>query len=204
MLTNLDLRRKIVNQFHDTLPMAHPGQYKTMEAIRKCYWWPGLYTFIRNYITGCANCQQHKVNTHPMMLLLILIRPSGARPFATITMDFITDLPVSNGRNLLLVVVNHRLTKGVVFILCTKIFGVLEMANALINNMYRRFGLLDHIISDRGTKFTFQTFREMGQLLWIDHRISMVYHPQTNREMEQVNQELETYLWIYCSNNSTG
>ena len=29
---------------------------------------------------------------------------------------------------------------------------------------------------------------------------SMAYHPQTNGEMERVNQELEIYFQIFCSN----
>ena len=29
----------------------------------------------------------------------------------------------------------------------------------------------------------------------------MAYHPQTNGETEQVNQELEIYFRIFCSNN---
>ena len=54
--TDLELRRNLVSQFHDSAMMGHPGQYKTMEAIRKHYWWPGMYTFIRNYVAGCAVC----------------------------------------------------------------------------------------------------------------------------------------------------
>jgi len=29
----------------------------------------------------------------------------------------------------------------------------------------------------------------------------MAYHPQTDGETEHVNQELEIYLWIFCTNN---
>jgi hypothetical protein len=32
-----ELRRNLVKQFHDLIMMGHPGQYKTMEAIRKHY-----------------------------------------------------------------------------------------------------------------------------------------------------------------------
>jgi hypothetical protein len=81
------------------------------------------------------------------------IKSFGAKPFAMTTIDFIMDLPLSNEKNSLLVVVNHGLTKGIVLISCTKAFGALNTADALLNNVYRRLGLLDIIISDRSTQF---------------------------------------------------
>src|SRR6516164_945641 len=199
--TDLELRRNLVSQFHDPAMMGHPGQYKTMEAIRKHYWWPGMYTFVRNYVAGCATCQQNKVNTHPTTPPLTPIKSNGGRPFSMITMDFITDLPVSHEYDSILVVVDHGLTKGVVLIPCTKTFGALETADALLRNVYRRFGLPDILISDRGPQFASRTFKEMGRLLGIELRMSTAYHPQTDGQTERLNQELETYLRIYCGNN---
>jgi hypothetical protein len=204
VLTDLELRRSIVKKFHDTVVMGHPKQFKIIEAIQKYYWWPGMHTFIMNYITGCAVCQQNKVNTHLITPPLILIKSAGSRPFAMLTMDFITDLPISSGMDSMLMVVDHRLMKGIVLIPCTKTFGTLETTNALLRNIYRRFGLLDVIISNRGPQFGSHTFREMGKLLGINLCMSTAYHPQTDRETEHMNQELETYLQIYCGNNPTG
>ena len=51
------------------------------------------------YVAGCAICQQNKMNTYLTMPPLTLIRSSGTRLFAIITMDFITDLPVSNEKD---------------------------------------------------------------------------------------------------------
>jgi hypothetical protein len=41
----------------------------------------------------------------------------------------------------------------------------------------------------------------MGKLLNISMRMSTAYHPQTDGETEQVNQELETYFQLYCLQN---
>jgi hypothetical protein len=198
--TDLELRRNLVSQFHDSTMMGHPGQYKTMEAIRKHYWWLGMYTFVRNYMAGYAVCQQNKVNTHPTTLPLTPIKTNGGRLFSMITMDFITDLPASHGYDSILVVVDYRLMKGVVLIPYTKMFGALETADALLKNVYRRFRLPDILISDRGPQFASHTFWEMGKLLGIELRMSTAYHPQTDGQTEHLNQELETYLRIYCGN----
>ncbi|ESK97667.1 hypothetical protein Moror_17457 [Moniliophthora roreri MCA 2997] len=39
----------------------------------------------------------------------------------------------------------------------------------------------------------------MGKQLSIKHSMSTAFHPQTDRETEQVNQEIEVYLCIFCS-----
>ena len=51
------------------------------------------------------------------------------------------------------------------------------------------------MLSDRGPQFAAMAFRE---LLGIKSNLTMAYHLQTNGATEQVNQEIEAYLSIYC------
>ena len=59
---NLEICQKITELYHDTKPTGHPGQLQAQELIQQHYWWPGLHTFVKNYVNGCAICQQHKIN----------------------------------------------------------------------------------------------------------------------------------------------
>ena len=43
--------------------------------------------------------------------------------------------------------------------------------------------------------------RELAQLLHYDVKLSTAYHSQMDRQTEQTNQEVETYLHIFCANN---
>jgi hypothetical protein len=203
MPTDLEFRRNIVRWFYNPVMMGYSGQYKIMEAVWKYYWWLGMYTFIKNYIARCTTCQQNKVNTHLTIPPLTPIRSTEGRLFSMIMMDFITNLLKSHKYNSILVVMDHGVTKGVVLIPCTKTFSALETADALLRNIYRRFGLLDIIISNWGPQFASHMFREMRKLLGIELRMSTAYHPQTDGQMECLNQELEMYLCIYCRNNPT-
>ena len=63
-------------------------------------------------------------------------------------MDFITDLPPVKGHDAILVVVDQGLTKGIILIPCAKTITAEETAQLLLENLYKRFGLLDKIISD--------------------------------------------------------
>jgi transposase InsO family protein len=53
------------------------------------------------------------------------------------------------------------------------------------------------IISNRGTQFAAKLFQEWCKLLGIESSMSTSYHPQTDGQMEQVNQTLEQYIWCY-------
>jgi hypothetical protein len=52
---NKNLKRKVIQQYHDGI-MGHLGEWKTIELITRDFWWPGITTFIKAYIKGCAMC----------------------------------------------------------------------------------------------------------------------------------------------------
>jgi hypothetical protein len=62
---NIDLRREILSNFHDHETAGHPGELGTFNAVRQHYWWPGLRTFVKNYVQGCGSCQQFKIDRSP-------------------------------------------------------------------------------------------------------------------------------------------
>ena len=197
------LRRAILEWCHDHESADHPGFLKTHQLVAAEFWWPGLASFIHRYVEGCATCQQNKANTHPTIPPLSPIKSLASHPFQQISCDLITDLPVSSGFDSLLVVVDHGLTKGV--ILCpTKKSVIAEgIASLFFHKVFLRFGLFDKVISDRGPQFASSFARELGKLLHYNLSLSTAYHPQSDSETERVNQEVETYLCIFCGNNPT-
>ena len=74
-------------------------------------------------------------------------------------MDFITDLPKSDGYDTILVVID-RLTKMSHFIPCSKDLDARQFANILIKEIVRLGGLPHDIITDRGTIFTSGLWKE--------------------------------------------
>jgi transposase InsO family protein len=161
-----------------------------------------MAVFVKNYVTGCALCQQNKVNTHPTTPPLMPIKADkDALPFSTIGMDFITDLPESNGYTALYVVVDHNLSKGIVLIPCTKEETSTTTAKLYHDHVYRRFGLPRAMISDRGPQFASKVFQELCDRLGVQSRLSTAYHPQTDGQTERMNREIEAYLRIYCGSH---
>ena len=59
-----ELRRKIVQVHHDSLPTGHPGRWKTYELVSRNYWWPGMSTFVEKYVSACDTCMWTKNSSH--------------------------------------------------------------------------------------------------------------------------------------------
>ena len=55
-----DLRREIIQLYHDTLLGGHGGRWKTTELISRNYWWPGVMKEVGRYVEGCDACQRYK------------------------------------------------------------------------------------------------------------------------------------------------
>jgi transposase InsO family protein len=199
---NMELRRDIVKTFHDHETAGHPGEIGTYNAVRQHYWWPGLRTFVKNYVQGCGICQQFKIDRTPSKPTYIPTEGAAStRPFANCSMDLITDLPQAEGYDSILVVVDQGLSKGVILVPCNKTLTSEETARLLLENLYKRFGLPDKIISDRGPQFASKAFLELLKLLGVKSALSTAYHPQTDGTTERVNQEIEAYLSIYCASH---
>ena len=193
-----DLRKRILELHHDHPTAGHPGRSNTEWNVKKSYWWPGMGTFIRQYVDGCTMCQQMKSDTHPTTPPLMPIPSTCTRPFSQVSVDLITDLPESAGYDSIMVVVDHGLTKGVIFSPCKKTITAEGVAELFYKKVFMRFGLYDKIISDRGPQFASKLAKELGRLLDYQVALSTAYHPQTDGQTERMNQELETYLRIYC------
>uniref|UniRef100_A0A0W0G8H9 Putative pro-pol protein n=1 Tax=Moniliophthora roreri TaxID=221103 RepID=A0A0W0G8H9_MONRR len=182
---NMDLRRQIVQSIHETPGVGHPGQWNTVEQVQRDFWWPGMAKFIRSFVDGCIVCQQSKINTHPMRTPIQPMQTTlNLFPFQICTMDLIMDLPECDRMDSILVMVDHSSMKGVIFTPCTKTTDTTKIAELLIQHLYRRFRLLDRIISDRDPRFAAEVFQKMGKQLSIKHSMSTAFHPQTDGETE--------------------
>ena len=91
---NKDLRRKILQEIHDSPIGGHPGISNTWDLVKRRYEGPRLRKFVEAYVKGCAKCQENKVITHmkraPLHHFDTFVEQG---PFQYVSMDLITDLP---------------------------------------------------------------------------------------------------------------
>ena len=115
-----------------------------------------------------------------------------------ISVDFITKLPLAQGYNSILVVVN-RLTKMVHFILTIEKTLAEGLVQLFRNNVWKLHRLPKSIISDWGPQFVAGIMQKLNKILGIESKLLTVFHPQTDGQMERVNQELEQYLRMFTN-----
>lgn len=65
-----------------------------------------------------------------------------------------------------------------------------------------RYRFPQSILSDQGTEFTSQTFKQVDKLLSIKHKLTSPYHPQTNGSLERTHLTLKDYFKCYVNKDA--
>ena len=118
------------------------------------------------------------------------------KPWMHISVDFITKLPLAQGYDSILVIVN-RLTKIVHFIPTMEKTSAEGLAQLFRDNVWKLYRLPESIISDQGPQFAAGIMQELNKILEIESKLLTAFHPQTDRQIKRVNQELEQYLRMF-------
>eukprot|EP00253_Pinus_taeda_P006100 PITA_06100 len=196
------IKNLIMDEFHINHYAGHPGYQKMITAIRKEYFWPGMKRNIVEYLARCLECQQIKVeHQHPAGLLQPLPIPEWK--WEIISMDFITGLPRTRKNNDSIMVVVDKLSKAAHFIPVQSTFRAAQIAHIFMQNVFRLHGLPKTIISDRDVKFTSAFWKTLFTDLGTQLNFSTAYHPQTDGQMERVNQVVEDMLRAYVMQQPT-
>ncbi|KAK3516148.1 hypothetical protein QTP70_005401 [Hemibagrus guttatus] len=103
--------------------------------------------------------------------------------------DFVTDLPPSNGFTTILVAID-RFSKACRLIPLKGLPTAMETAQSLFHQVFRVYGIPEDIVSDRGTQFTSQVWKAFCKQLDINVSLTSGYHPQSNGQVERLNQEI--------------
>ena len=137
---NNDLKRGVIQSFHNPPTMGHPGIANTYTLMRRDYWWPNMKSDVEEFVKGCASCQEKKINTHCQKPHLYPITTNpNAELFKVIAMDFITKLPKSNGYDSILTITNHDCMKAAIFIPCNKTITAKGVAELLIKHIFPHY-----------------------------------------------------------------
>ena len=187
-----DLRLRVLCYKHDHPLAGHFSQNRTLELVCREYTWPGVCTFVKDYVSSCTSCGRAKAPRHrPYSLLKQL--PIPAHPWHSISMDFIKQLPSSDGFTSILIIMDC-LSKQGIFILTHDTITSPELAKLFVAH-----GVPSHVTSDRGSEFVSHFFHALGKALRMALHFTSGYHPEGDSQTEQTNQTLEQYLQIYCN-----
>ena len=186
-------RIAVLKENHDQPTAGHLGIAKTTARIARRYYWPGMFRDIATYVRRCASCQRYKSSQRTPAGKM---QPSrNDQPWETVSTDLVGPLPRSSKGNNYLLVFQDRFTK---WVQCRPIRKATSKAvsQALYEEVITRFGCPRYIISDNGTQYTGQTFRQLLVDMGIT-RLTPPYTPQSN-PVERTNKTLKTMISQFC------
>jgi hypothetical protein len=90
-----------------------------------------------------------------------------------------------------IMVVTDRLTKYAYFIPYFKSFSAEDLAYIFYKHVVANHRFPQRIISNRDKLFTFRFWKLLMDLSGVHHKLSTVYHSQTDGQTERLNQTME-------------
>ena len=134
------LRQDIMEEIHNSkVGTAHGGFERTYGRIANGFFWPRMTRDIRQFVATCPICQKIKHGRHLPYGLLQPI-PIPTQPFEVVTMDFIGELPKSQGYNSIFVLI-CKLTKYAFFIPCNTKLTEKKAAQLFFDKIVTHVGL---------------------------------------------------------------
>ena len=176
----------VVTEMHAVPYSIHPGVQRTLQKVRRHFYWKGMTGDIREYVESCPICQVEKAD-HTLARGKLQSTNIPDKKWSEVSLDFITDLPTTRSKKDSILTVVDKATRMVHLIPCKKSITAAETAKIFWDNIVKLHGIPAVLYSDRGTQFTSNFWRSLWDLTGTQLRFSTAYHPQTQGVVERMN-----------------
>lgn len=189
-----NLQNQVIVRAHDSPIASHGGIYKTLELIRRNFYWPGMVRDVRKYIQGCEICKTTKAPN------FVMKPPMGnqnisIRPFQRLYIDILGPYPRSKGGYTGLLIVLDHLTKFH-WVCPLRKFTASAIQTFLESQIFHVYGVPEVVVSDNGSQFKANEFNAFLTKYGITHTYTAYYSPQSNAS-ERVNRSLIAGIRAY-------
>ncbi|XP_022851490.1 uncharacterized protein LOC111373216 [Olea europaea var. sylvestris] len=203
-----------LKEVHEGMCRNHQGaRALAFKFIRYGYYWPTTKKDAQEYVKKCDKCQRFGNIIHSPAEDLTSI--SCTTPFKQWGIDILGPFPIARGQLKFVAVAVEYFTKWVeVEPLAT--ISEPTLRSLIWKSIICRFGIPKVIITDNGRQFDNAQFKNFYSNLGVDHRLTSVFHPQSNGLAEVTNRiilqdlcprigdargswfdELPSILWTY-------
>lgn len=190
------LQARILHECHDVPTSGHLGKDKTLELVKRRFYWPRMDEDIVQYVRSCDACQRNKPS-HQAKIGLLQPLPIPERPWQQVSLDLITQLPRSKRGFDAIVVFVDKLTKMVHYAPTTTTVTAPQLSDIFMREVCRLHGVPQSLLSDRDPRFTAHFWRALWEQLGTKLTMSTAFHPQTDGQTERANRTLEEMLRSY-------
>ncbi|PAA63041.1 hypothetical protein BOX15_Mlig004385g20 [Macrostomum lignano] len=192
-------RETICHSLHALPLAAHLGFDKTLERIRRHYFWISMVSDIRTFCQDCMDCAKNK--SGQLHKGLIQMPEIPMKPMDKLSVDLVGPMVPTKIRN---ETVTHILTILCCFSKFAFAFPIpdlsAETTAETLFQVFCMFGIPMEISTDNGKNFTASLLAEALEILGVKHIFSSTYHPQANH-VERLHSTLHNMLRHYTAEN---
>lgn len=189
--------QNIISKYHDDpIEGGHGGTFRTIQKVKRYYYWQNMTKDITKYVKTCHTCQTTKTNRHLKGPLVLTDTPTGV--FDTVFVDTIGPFPKSIYGNEYAITMICDLTKYLVTIPIQD-KSAKTVAKAIFENFILIYGPMKTFITDMGTEYKNSILNELCSLLKIEKLNSTAHHHQTLGTIERSHRTFNAYVRSYIS-----
>lgn len=186
----------ILREYHITPLGGHQGVNRTYKRIRERYKWQKMFKDVKRFIKTCRSCQLNKCSKTTKMPMIITT--TSTYPFEKIFLDIVGPLNQTNNFNKYLLTFQDDLSKFSIAIPIPD-QEASTVARNFVTKIICQYGTPKTLLTDQGTNFLSQVFKESCKLLNIKQFQCTSYHPQSNGSLERSHRTLVEYLRTFIN-----
>lgn len=165
---------QIILENHTSPLGGHIGTSRLLNELRKTYYWKNMRNTINQFVKNCIDCKRNKHTVYTKEKFIETTTPTKA--FNVVSIDTIGPMTKTRKGNRYALTLQCDLTKYVIAIPIPD-KQAQTLAKAFVEHFILIYGCPILIKTDLGTEYKNELFKNICQLLSINHSFSTAYHP---------------------------
>ena len=181
------MRDLVLRLGHNSSLSGHFGVKKTVDRLRRYFYWPSMTSQVELHILGCFACNRSK---HLRRRYRAPLREfTAGAPMEKVHIDILGPLPETANKNKYVLLMICQFTKWIEGVALPDQKAE-TIANAMVNQLFTRMGCPQEIVSDQASNFCGELFHDLCQRLGIVKKRTTAFRPSANGQVERMNRSL--------------
>lgn len=192
------LTTSLIESAHNPPSAAHGGIAKTLDRLKRMYYWPNMTTDVRDFVRRCDTCKETKAPNVTLKPPLGKQFPVEA-PWQRIYTDLLGPYPRSKSGNVYLLIVLDHLSKFVLLKPLRRATSSL-IIQFIEPEVFHLYGVPESLFTDNGSQFISKDFEAFLKRYGVRHITTATHSPQANAS-ERVNRSILAAVRAYIGND---